>query len=78
MHSQRHERMCRDALSCLKIPVVGCIMRDSSFVLAIKQLVPASEPFNKKNTIQKSAKKMSKNIDIKAILRICHNSGSIG
>ena len=42
--SQRHERMCRDALSCLKIPVVGCIMRDSSFVLESRHLglVPAS------------------------------------
>ena len=77
--SQRHERMCRDALSCLKIPVVGCIMRDSSFVLESRHLglVPASEPNNKKNTIQKSAKKMSKNIDIKAILRICNNTSSL-
>ena len=36
--SQRHERMCREALSCLKIPVVGCIMRDSSFVLESRHL----------------------------------------
>ena len=37
---------------------------DSSFVLESRHLglVPASESNNKKNTIQKSAKKMSKNM----------------
>ena len=49
--SQRHERMCRDALSNIKIPVVGCIMRDDSFILESRHLglVPASESNNKKN-----------------------------
>ena len=77
--SQRHERMCRDALSSIKIPVVGCIMRDNAFVLESRHLglVPASESNNKKNNIQKSAKKMSKNIDLKAILRICNNTSAL-
>ena len=37
----------------LKIPVVGCIMRDSSFVLESRHLglVPVSESTNKKNII---------------------------
>ena len=70
---------CRDALSNIKIPVVGCIMRDDSFILESRHLglVPASESNNKKNNIQKSAKKMSKNIDLKSILRICNNTSAL-
>ena len=57
--SQRHERMCRDALSNIKIPVVGCIMRDDSFILESRHLglVPASESNNKKKQHTKICKK---------------------
>ena len=76
--SQRHEHMCRDALSALKIPVVGCIMRDNALILKSRHLglVPALE-LNNKTAIHKSVKKISKNIDIKAIFRMCKNTTAL-
>ncbi|MDI1496022.1 MAG: cobyrinic acid a,c-diamide synthase [Cenarchaeum symbiont of Oopsacas minuta] len=76
--SKRHEIMCCEALAPIKIPIVGCIMRDNSLILESRHLglVPVLES-NKKSIIRKAAKKISQNLDIKTIIRICNNVSTL-
>ena len=68
--SKKHEEMCREALSSLKIPVLGIIPKNSEFDIQSRHLglVPVIEQNDLKQKIKKIAKKISYYLDIDGIV----------
>ncbi|NIP61336.1 MAG: hydrogenobyrinic acid a,c-diamide synthase (glutamine-hydrolyzing) [Nitrosopumilaceae archaeon] len=74
--SKRHEEMCKEAISALKIPIVGTIPRNNSFNFESRHLglIPTVEEKKLKRKVIDVSKKISDYIDIEKIVDICHKS----
>lgn len=76
--SKRHEDLCRQALSKLKIPVVGAIPRtDLDLQSRHLGLIPVSEMKSLEQKIRKIAKAYSDYIDIEKIIEIGGKTGDL-
>jgi len=77
--SKKHEDMCRIALASLKIPILGCIPKNSDLSLESRHLglIPAVEQAHLKQKITKIAKTICGNIDIEKIISIANRVGVI-
>ncbi len=75
--SARHERLCRDALEQLKIPVVACIPRDEGLAMGSRHLglIPAGE--RSRAAVMKMAKKISEFIDVERLVHIAKSCGPL-
>ncbi len=78
--SKKHEYLCRQALSSLKIPIVGMIPRNPELVMGSRHLglIPVSEQRQLQSNISKIAKTMSSFIDIEKIIQIGNKVPSFG
>lgn len=70
--SKKHEQMCRTALAPLKIPIVGCIPKNSELSLESRHLglIPVIEQDDLKQRVTKIAKTLSAYLDIDKIISI--------
>jgi cobyrinic acid a,c-diamide synthase len=70
--SERHERMARDAIDAIGLPVVGAVYRNSDMALPERHLglVQASEHSALEAFIERLADTMERSLDIDAVLRI--------
>ena len=70
--SKKHEELCKQALTSLKIPVLGIIPRDHNLTMESRHLglIPVSEQKSLQSKIAKIAKSMSEFIDIDKIIQI--------
>jgi cobyrinic acid a,c-diamide synthase len=70
--SKKHEQMCRIALASLKIPIVGCIPKNSELSLESRHLglIPVVEQKELKQRISKIAKTLPVYLDIHKIILI--------
>jgi cobyrinic acid a,c-diamide synthase len=77
--SKKHEDMCRAALGPLKIPILGCIPKNSELSLESRHLglIPAVEQAHLKQKITKIAKTICANLDIEKIISIANRAGAI-
>ncbi|ABK78552.1 cobyrinic acid a,c-diamide synthase [Cenarchaeum symbiosum A] len=75
--SKRHEKICRDALEPLGVPVVGCIPRDARFSLPSRHLglVPAIE--SRPGAISAVARGIAPFVDAAALARIARTAGPL-
>jgi len=72
--SKKHERMCRQALANLKIPILGSILKNSeSMESRHLGLIPVKEQKSLQNKIRKISREISDNLDIEKIIQICKN-----
>ena len=72
--SKKHERMCRQALANLKIPILGSILKNSeSMESRHLGLIPVKEQKSLQNKIRKISREISDNLDIDKIIQICKN-----
>lgn len=74
--SKKHEQMCRTALSSLKIPIVGCVPKNSELSLESRHLglIPVIEQDDLKKRITKIAKTLSAHLDIDKITSIAKHA----
>ena len=74
--SKRHETMCKDALSSLKIPIIGVIPKNSEFSLESRHLglVPAHEDVKLRSKIINIAKKLAEFLDFDQLVKIANAS----
>ena len=77
--SKKHERMCRQALASLKIPIVGSILKNSDISMQSRHLglIPVNEQKSLQNKIKKMSSEISDNLDIEKIIQICKNVSPI-
>ena len=77
--SKKHEEMCREALSNLKIPILGCIPKNSELDLESRHLglIPVSEQTFLENKIKKIAKTLVQFIEIDKIIQISRTDNSL-
>jgi len=72
--SKKHEKMCRQALANLKIPILGSILKNSSSMESRHLgLIPVKEQKSLQNKIRKISREISDSLDIDKILQICKN-----
>ena len=72
--SKKHERMCRQALANLKVPILGSILKNSeSMESRHLGLIPVKEQKSLQNKIRKISREISDNLDIDKIVQICKN-----
>jgi len=70
--SKKHERMCRQALTNLKVPILGSILKNSeSMESRHLGLIPVKEQKSLQNKIKKISRDISDNLDIDKIIQIC-------
>lgn len=77
--SKKHEDMCRLALAPLKIPILGCIPKNSELSLESRHLglVPVIEQAQLRQKITKIAKTIASHLDIGKIISIANQTASI-
>ena len=72
--SKKHEKMCRQALANLKVPILGSILKNSdSMESRHLGLIPIKEQKSLQNKIRKISREISDSLDIDKILQICKN-----
>jgi len=72
--SKKHENMCRQALTNLKVPILGSILKDSeSMESRHLGLIPIKEQKSLQNKIHKISREISDGLDIDRIIKICKN-----
>ena len=72
--SKKHENMCRQALTNLKVPILGSILKDSeSMESRHLGLIPVKEQKSLQNKICKISREISDGLDIDRIIKICKN-----
>jgi len=72
--SKKHEKMCRQALANLKVPILGSILKNSdSMESRHLGLIPIKEQKPLQNKIRKISREISDNLDIDKIVQICKN-----
>ena len=72
--SKKHENMCRQALTNLKVPILGSILKDSeSMESRHLGLIPVKEQKSLQNKIRKISREISDDLDIDRIIKICKN-----
>ena len=72
--SKKHEKMCRQALANLKVPILGSILKNSeSLESRHLGLIPVREQKSLQNKIRKVSREISDTIDIDKIIQICKN-----
>ena len=72
--SKKHENMCRQALTNLKVPILGSILKDSeSMESRHLGLIPVKEQKSLQNKIRKISREISDGLDIDRIIKICKN-----
>lgn len=72
--SEKHEKMCRQALANLKVPILGSILKNSeSMESRHLGLIPVKEQKPLQNKIRKISREISDSLDIDKILQICKN-----
>ena len=72
--SKKHEKMCRQALANLKVPILGSILKNSdSMESRHLGLIPVKEQKSLQNKIRKISREISDSLDIDKILQICKN-----
>jgi len=72
--SKKHEKMCRQALANLKVPILGSILKNSeSMESRHLGLIPVKEQRSLQNKIRKISREISDNLDIDKIVQICKN-----
>ena len=70
--SKKHEKMCRQALTSLKVPILGSILKNSeSMESRHLGLIPVKEQKSLQNKIRKVSRDISDDIDIDKIIQIC-------
>ena len=71
--------MCREALSNLKIPILGCIPKNSELDLESRHLglIPVAEQTSLENKIKKIAKTLVQFIEIDKIIQISRTDNSL-
>ena len=71
--SPKHEKLCRQALESVKIPVLGCIPKNDELSLDSRHLglVPAAESKARPAKILKIAEKISNFVDTERLVRTC-------
>ena len=70
--SKKHEKMCRQALANLKVPILGSIQKNSeSMESRHLGLIPVKEQKSLQNKIRKVSRDISDDIDIDKIIQIC-------
>ena len=70
--SKKHEKMCRQALANLKVPILGSILKNSeSMESRHLGLIPVKEQKSLQNKIRKVSREISDNLDIDKIVQIC-------
>ena len=76
--SEKHERMCREALEPLKIPVLGAVPRRDSLKMESRHLglVPAAEGGSAER-IRRVAEEISEYLDIDKIAEICRGAAPL-
>jgi cobyrinic acid a,c-diamide synthase len=72
--SKKHEKMCRQALANLNVPILGLILKNSdSMESRHLGLIPVKEQKSLQNKIRKISREISDSLDIDKILQICRN-----
>jgi len=72
--SKKHDKMCRQALANLKVPILGSILKNSDSMESRHHgLIPIKEQKSLQNKIRKISRKISDSLDIDKILQICKN-----
>jgi len=72
--SKKHEKMCRQALANLKVPILGSILKKSdSMESRHLGLIPVKEQKSLQNKIRKISREISDSLDIDKIVQICKN-----
>jgi len=72
--SEKHEKMCRQALANLKVPIFGSILKNSdSMESRHLGLIPVKEQKPLQNKIRKISREISDSLDIDKIVQICKN-----
>ena len=72
--SKKHENMCKQALTSLKVPILGSILKNSeSMESRHLGLIPVKEQRSLQNKIRKISREISDNLDIDKIVQICKN-----
>jgi len=72
--SKKHEKMCRQALANLKVPILGSILKNSeSMESRHLGLIPVKEQKSLQNKIRKISREISDSLDIDKIVQICKN-----
>jgi len=72
--SKKHEKMCRQALANLNVPILGSILKNSdSMESRHLGLIPVKEQKLLQNKIRKISREISDSLDIDKILQICKN-----
>jgi len=72
--SKKHEKMCRQALANLKVPILGSILKNSdSMESRHLGLIPVKEQKPLQNKIRKISREISDSLDIDKIVQICKN-----
>ena len=72
--SEKHEKMCKQALANLKVPILGSILKNSdSMESRHLGLIPVKEQKPLQNKIRKISREISDSLDIDKILQICKN-----
>ena len=70
--SKKHEKMCRQALANLKVPILGSILKNSESMESRHiGLIPVKEQKSLQNKIRKVSREISDNLDIDKIVQIC-------
>ena len=70
--SKKHEKMCRQALTNLKVPILGSMLKNSeSMESRHLGLIPVKEQKSLQNKIRKVSREISDNLDIDKIIQIC-------
>ena len=70
--SKKHEKMCKQALTNLKVPILGSILKNSeSMESRHLGLIPVKEQKSLQNKIRKVSREISDNLDIDKIIQIC-------
>jgi cobyrinic acid a,c-diamide synthase len=77
--SKKHEEMCKKALLPLKIPILGCIPKNTNLSLESRHLglIPVIEQNELKQKISKIAKSMTPYLDITKIISIAKGTESL-
>ena len=77
--SKRHEELCKQALSRLKIPILGSIPQNSELSLDSRHLglIPVVEQGNLKGKIKKIASTISNFLDIEKIIQLSKKTFSL-
>ena len=79
LHSKKHESMCKQALRCLNLPVLGSIYKDENLVINSRYLglVPATEKSISISNIKKISNKISDSLNMAKIIDVAYNSKNL-